>query len=138
MKMNRGKELDGVIDQALRDFPLQPAPAGLMARVMGQIQNPMLAPKFKISWFDFALSGALALIVGYTLNIIQGAAQSPYWSTRFRTEIILFWQDFRYFLMHNQSSIMAVLLSTAVIVALLVILTSVYWRYAAYSDRLPA
>jgi hypothetical protein len=138
VKMNRGKEMDRIIDQALRDYPLEPAPKGLTARVMGQIQHPLVAPRFKISWFDFALSGALALIIGYALDFIQGAAYSPYWSTRFRTALILFWQDFRYFLLHNQAPVMAVMLSTAVILALLGILASVYWRYAAYSKRLPA
>jgi hypothetical protein len=138
MKMSRGKDLEKLIDQALRDYPLAPAPEGMKARIMNQVQEPLGVLRFKISWFDLALSGTLALIIGYVLNFIQGAVNSPYWSTRFRTTLIVFWQDFRYFLLHNQSPVLAILLSTVVILTLLGILASVYWRYTAYSERLPA
>jgi hypothetical protein len=138
MKMSRDKELNKIIDQALREYPLEPPPVELTARILDEIQNPLETPRFKISWFDFALSGALALVIGYALNIIQGAVKSPYWSTRFRTALIVFWQDLKYFLLHNQTPVLAVLFSTAVILSILMILASVYWRYVIYSERAPA
>ena len=138
MKIDQDKQLDLLIDQALREFPLEPVPERLTAQIIGQIEKPLITPRFKISWFDFALSGALALVIGFVLDFFQGVARSPYWSARFRVEFILYGQEIRRFLMHNQSSVMAVLLSTAVVLTLLAILASVYWRYTVYSDRLPA
>jgi hypothetical protein len=138
MNVDRDKQLDLLIDQALRKYPLEPAPELLKAKIMQQIEKPLPAARFKISWFDFALSGALALIIGFALDFIQGVAHSPYWIARFRVTFILIWQDIKFFLMQNQSSVLTATLSAAMVLSLLVVLASVYWRYAAYSDRLPA
>lgn len=138
MNIDREKKLELLIDQALRKYPLEPAPTRLKAKIMGQIEKPLPAPRFRISWFDFFLSGALALIIGFALDFIQGVARSPYWTTRFRVAFISIWRDMRYFLIQNQSSVMTATLSAAMVFILLVVLASVYWRYAAYSDRLPA
>lgn len=138
MNIDRDKQLDQLIDQALRKYPLEPAPEQLKAKIMQQIEKPLHAARFKISWFDFALSGALALIIGFAMDFIQGVARSPYWTARFRVTFILIWQDIKYFLMQNQPPIITALLSAAMVFTLLVVLASVYWRYAAYTDRLPA
>ncbi|RLD01075.1 MAG: hypothetical protein DRJ13_17770 [Bacteroidetes bacterium] len=138
MNVDRDKQLDLLIDQTLRKYPLEPAPELLKAKIMQGIEKPLPPTRFKISWFDFALSGTLALIIGFALDFIRGVAHSPYWTARFRVELILIWQDIQYFLMQNQSSVMTALLSAAMVFTLLVGLASVYWRYAAYSDRLPA
>ena len=138
MKMNQDKQLDLLIDQALREFPLEPAPVLLQAKILERIEKPLAAPRFRISWVDFALSGALALIFGFAMDFIQGAAHSPYWSARFRIELSLFWRDIRYFLVHNQTSLVAVLLSVVVVSSLLAVLASVYRRYAVNSRGMPA
>ena len=138
MNIDRDKQLDQLLDQALRKYPLEPAPERLKTKIMQAIEKPLPAARFKISWFDFALSGTLALIIGFALDFIQGVARSPYWIARLRVAFILCWQDIKYFLMQNQSSVMTALLSAAMVFTLLVVLASVYWRYAAYTDRLPA
>ena len=138
MKIEKNKHLNLLIDQALREFPLEPVPDRLTAKIMGQIEKPLMPTRFKISWFDVVLSGALALVIGFVLDFIQGLTHSPYWSTRLQISFVLFWRDFRYFLVHNQSPVIAVVLSSAVVLTLLAILASVYWRYTVYSDRLPA
>jgi hypothetical protein len=138
MNIDRDKKLDLLIDQALRKYSLEPAPEGLKAQIMQQIEKPLPAARFRISWFDFVLSGALALIIGFALDFIQGVAHSPYWTTRFRVAFISIWRDMRYFLIQNQSSVMAATLSAAMVFILLAVLASVYWRYASYLDRLPA
>ena len=132
------KRLDLLIDQALRDFPLDPAPAGLKDAIMGRVGDRPLWSRFRISWYDFALSGILAVIIGFALNFVQGMVRSPYWTARFRIAFLLFFQDIRLFLMQNKSALQASLLSTGTILLLLVILASVYWRFAAYSAKLPA
>jgi hypothetical protein len=137
MKIDKDNYVDALIDQALREYPLEPAPESLKAKIMGQIERPLAVKRFKISWMDLALSGAMAMLVGFVLDFFQDVARSPYWSTRFRIGLISFWQDARYFLVHNQTSLMAVLFSAAVVLSLLAILASVYWRYAVQTDRLP-
>ena len=137
MRIEKEKHLDDLIDQALREFPLEPAPDQLKARIMERIQHPVIAPRFRISWIDIALSGTMALIFGFALDSIQGIARSPYWSARLRVGFSLYWQDMRYFLLHNQPSITAVLLSTAVVVSLMAILASVYRHYIVGSARIP-
>lgn len=137
MKSDRENHFERLIDQALREFPLEPPPEGLKAKIMGQIENPLAAGRFKISWIDFSLSAAMALVIGFVLDFFQDVFRSPYWSARFRVEFILFWQDLKYFLMHNQTPLMAALLSAGVVFSLLAILASVYWRYAVQPDRLP-
>ncbi len=138
MRFDQEKEIDRLIDQALREFPLEPVPERLKAKIMGQLDKPLPASRFRISWLDLVFSGALALISGFALDFIQGIARSPYWSTRFRVELILFWQDVRFFLIHNQSPIMAALLSTGVVLSVVAVLISVYWRYTAKTDIQPA
>lgn len=138
MKIDQEKHLDSLLDQALREFPLEPAPERLKARILGQIEKPLAKARFQISWIDLALSGALALMIRFALDFIQGVSHSPYWTARIRIGLLVFWQDWKYFSLHNQSLILAVLLSAGVILALLALLASVYWRYAAYGKRLPA
>ena len=138
MRFDQDKQLDSLLDQALREFPLEPVPDRLKTRILGQIEKPLAKPRFQISWIDLGLSGALALIIGFALDFIQGVSHSPYWAARIRVELLLIWQNWKYFSLHNQSLILAVLLSAGVVFALLGVLASVYWRYAAYGKRLPA
>lgn len=138
MKIDRDKQLDQLIGRALREYPLEPVPERLKARIMGQIVRPVVVARFRIPWVDFALSGALALMIGFALNFIQGVVRSPYWSARFRIGLILFWQDVRYFILHNKASLTAVLLSAGVVLSLLAVLASVYRRYTLNTRGLPA
>src|SRR3981081_4359937 len=59
------------VDQALRSFPLQPAPPGLSIAVMAALRAPDRAavarPVFRLSWIDFALSGFAALMLALVL-----------------------------------------------------------------------
>ena len=59
------------VDDALRSFPLQPAPPGLAAAVLAELRSPEHAaaarPVFRLSWMDFALSGFMALMLALVL-----------------------------------------------------------------------
>lgn len=138
MRIDQEKRMDRILDQALRAFPLEPAPEHLKANILGQIEKPLVKAQFRISWIDLALSGALALIIGILADFIQGVVRSPYWTARIQVGLLLIWQDWRYFFLHNQPLILAVLLSAGVVFALLGVLASVYWRYTADLRRLPA
>src|SRR6266851_2369296 len=59
------------VDEALRSFPLQPAPPGLAPAVLAELRSPERAraarPVFRLSWMDFALSGFAALMLALVL-----------------------------------------------------------------------
>src|SRR4051794_20892125 len=59
------------VDDALRSFPLQPAPASLAPAVLAELRSPAYAPTarpvFRLSWMDFALSGFVALMLALVL-----------------------------------------------------------------------
>src|SRR5438045_4123140 len=59
------------VDDALRSFPLQPAPPGLAPAVLAELRSPGYAPAarpvFRLSWMDFALSGFAALMLALVL-----------------------------------------------------------------------
>jgi hypothetical protein len=135
MTRTQDDRIELLIDQALREFPLESPPEGLKANILGQIEQPLRADRFRISWVDFVFSGALALVIGFVFDFIQDLAYSPYWSTRLRIAFTLFWQDIKYFVLHNQPSIMTASLSAAIVLSLLGILASVYWRYALVSSK---
>lgn len=137
MNNDRDDRLDLLIEQALREFPLEPAPEQLTARILKRIEKPLAVARFRISWVDLALSGALAIIFGIVLEFFQGISRSPYWSTRLWVELVVIWRDIKYFLIHHQSPLIAALLSAGVVFSLLAVLASVYWRYTADTRRLP-
>lgn len=141
MNVNREEIFDQLIDRAVKEFPLEPPPPGLKTKIMQQIETPLPQARFKISqvisWVDIIFSGTLALIFWVMLEIYSGLVHSPYWSTRLRIRMILFWQDIKYFFMHNQSSLMAILLSGGMVMILLMVLTTIYRRYATYTSKQP-
>jgi hypothetical protein len=138
MNRNEDRRLDQLLDQALRDFPLDPVPNDLKDKIMGRIDKPQPTIVFRIPWFDFAFSGVLAVVIGFVLGFLQNVARSPYWVARIRVALIHIWQDMRYFMMHNYRLVMTAALSSLMVLALLAVLASVYWRYAVSSKHLPA
>jgi hypothetical protein len=64
-------KLAAAVDDALRSFPLQPAPPSLAPGVMAALRLPEQAraarPVFRLSWIDFALSGFAALMLALVL-----------------------------------------------------------------------
>jgi hypothetical protein len=59
------------VDDALRSFPMRPAPPGLAPSVMAALRAPERVraeqPTFGLSWIDFALSGFAALMLAMVL-----------------------------------------------------------------------
>jgi hypothetical protein len=64
-------ERSAVVDDALRSFPLRPAPPELAPGIMAALRLPEQArgarPVFRLSWIDFALSGFAALMLALVL-----------------------------------------------------------------------
>ena len=137
MNRDQDKRLEKLIDQALREYPLDHPSHDLISEVMGRIEKQAGKEKLSIPWFDLALSGMVALFVGFVLDFLQDVARSPYWTARVRVALIQFWQDIKYFLVHNYHPVMAVALSSVLVLTIFVVLASVYRRYSLYSSRMP-
>ena len=45
-----------IIDEALKTYPLAEPPDTLLPAVMTRIQAVSSAPRFRLSWFDYAIS----------------------------------------------------------------------------------
>ncbi|HEY3312835.1 MAG TPA: hypothetical protein VGK00_14440 [Anaerolineales bacterium] len=58
---------DELIEDALRTYPLAQVPPGFSAGVMRQIQTPRPAPKFRLTWLDYALGIFLCMLPGIGL-----------------------------------------------------------------------
>ncbi len=63
--------LDRLVDQAVREYPLDPVPPGLYEQVMVRVERGMLRPGLKFSWVDLSLSALLAGFIGIFLELIQ-------------------------------------------------------------------
>jgi hypothetical protein len=63
------------VDDALRSYPLAPAPATLYRSTMARIDAARRVPKFRLSWIDIALSLFVAVMVG-AIVIVLGAFPS--------------------------------------------------------------
>ncbi len=129
--------LERLVDQAVREYPLDPVPPGLYEQVMDRVERGMLRPGLKFSWVDLSLSALLAGFIGIFLELIQGFYRSPYWSAWMRVELLLFWQDMKMFFLQNQNVLLAGLISMITFVSLLFILTGVYRRQILYERQLP-
>jgi hypothetical protein len=61
------------IDEALRTYPLVPAPPTLAPAVLARVQAQTLAPRFRLGWIDYALGlfgtsmAGLVLLFGQVL-----------------------------------------------------------------------
>jgi hypothetical protein len=126
--------LDRLVDQAVRDYPLDPVPPGLYGNVMARVERQILRPGLKFSWVDLSLSALLAGFIGIFLELIQDFSRSPYWSAWMRVETLLFWQSIKMFFLQNQNILLAGLISIITVVSLLFILTGIYRRQMIFRE----
>jgi hypothetical protein len=69
--------LDAAVDEALRAYPLTPAPQTLAPAVMTRIRTLSPAPRFRMGWLDYALSLFAAVMVGLALLGLVTLLSSP-------------------------------------------------------------
>jgi len=74
------READAIVDEALRTFPIQPAPAGIMFSVMRHIEISDPIPKLHPHWLDYALSLFLASMVGLVLLLTRSSLAADFFA----------------------------------------------------------
>ncbi len=94
-----------IIDEALRSYPLEPAPASIYQKVMKQVGVQRSIPKFKLSWLDYALSGFVAMMAGLVLFLWQTSAISPHWSVKLANHLFWIRQNIRFTLRQFQPQV---------------------------------
>ena len=136
--MNKKEEyLDGLVDKAIKEYPLDPTPSDLFEKIMVRVEHRMVQPALRFSWVDFSLSALLAGFAGIFLELIQIFTRSPYWSAWVRVELQLIWRGLRIFLLQNQSMLLVSAISIATFISLLFVLKGIYRRQILFDERLP-
>jgi hypothetical protein len=73
------------VDEALRSFPLAPAPPGLARAVRARLPAGGRRPRFRLAWLDYALSVLGAGMAGLALVLWQGV--TPRMWAQFQVEL---------------------------------------------------
>ena len=96
----RGGISQAIIVDALRTYPLEPAPPELLEGIMREVQDHprsvLNTEPFRLSWFDFAISLFVATMVSMVLAIV---VYSPQMSVRFTSlllQILNIWRTLRF------------------------------------------
>lgn len=95
---------DTLIDEALRTYPLALPPINLKARIMRDVYRMQPAPKFRLTWMDYALGFFMTVLTGVAMLVL------PLIPVRF-------WLELRYSWILLQTPSMQPLLFTLVAVA---------------------
>ena len=88
------------VDDAMRTYPLQPAPQGLRPAVLKRIQVRQLAPRFRPAWLDYAVSlfaAGMASMIGWLWLVIP---LPPDWPARLQFQFLVFWQHLRFIVLY--------------------------------------
>jgi hypothetical protein len=84
------------IEDALHTYPLAPAPAGLSAAIMRTVRasgRSRLAPRFRLTWLDYALGIFLAGMAA--LGVLLWQWLPPQWAARLHVQALLLEQYLR-------------------------------------------
>jgi len=122
----QNRDLNLLVEEAVRSYPLDVVPDGILSGVMGQVRQP--AVRFRLSGIDITLSVLLGAVAGVLISLLQQLKTSLYWTARLKMEAILLFQQIRLVLLHHRAE-MAAIFSVALTCLLLVFfITWVYRR----------
>ena len=82
---------DIIIVDAMRTYPLEAAPPGLLPAVMRAVEaNPRAVYKpepFRLSWFDYAISLFAAGMISLIFAVLINFTRTPLWFARFELQM---------------------------------------------------
>lgn len=85
-----------IIDEALRTYPMQPAPADLMGTVMARLEVRRPARRFRLAWIDYAVSLFAAGMAGLAWLLWPLLPLPPDWPARVQFRMLVWQQHLRY------------------------------------------
>ena len=108
------------LEDALRTYPIIPAPAGFSGKVMDSVRAALPKPVFRLSWIDYALTFFVASMSGLALFFVQRLPINWIMLARFR--IIVLWErsshiPFTAFLMAGCALVILVITTSSVLFA---------------------
>ncbi len=122
----QNRDLNLLVEEAVRSYPLDAVPDGILRGVMEQVRQP--AVRFRLSGIDITFSVLLGAVAGVLISLLQQLKTSAYWTARLKMEAVLFFQQIRLVLLHHRAE-MAAIFSVALTCLLLVFfITWVYRR----------
>jgi hypothetical protein len=80
------------VDDALRTYPLAPAPAAFTPKVMSRIRALTPAPRFSLAWIDYAISLFAAGMAGLLIFLWQSIP--PQMAMRAQLQILYLFMRF--------------------------------------------
>ena len=81
------------VEDALRTYPLAPAPRGFSRGVMQRIHLLAEKPRFRLAWVDYAISLFLAGMAG--MGVLVWNFMPPQWMAYLHVQILLAEQHLR-------------------------------------------
>lgn len=78
------------VEDALRTYPLTPAPPTLSQAVMARVRALAPAPRFRLQWIDYAISAFAAGMMGLALSLWQSI--TPQMAARAQFQVLLWMQ----------------------------------------------
>lgn len=118
--MNNQNDTDHItgvlVDEALKTYPLAKPPDALLPNVMTRIQSISPAPRFRLTWFDYAISLFGAGMAGLVLLLWRQFSLPTF--VQFQTQILTTIQHPGLYYLWIALSGGAVLTAAAVLVAL--------------------
>jgi len=97
------------VDDALRTYPIQPAPDDLLPAVLARIQTAERAPArpaagglaarwpglpLRLTWLDYAISLFAAGMVSLVMFITMSITLPPDWTARLESQLVAWWGQF--------------------------------------------
>lgn len=81
------------VNDALRTYPLEPSPPGILPAVMGRIEGHKPAPEpFHLAWIDYAVSIFAAGMSVLVLLVWSYLPLPPDWTARLQVVLQAWWQ----------------------------------------------
>ncbi|HEY4689506.1 MAG TPA: hypothetical protein VIK33_09355 [Anaerolineae bacterium] len=68
---DRDRAAFAAVDDALRAYPLAPAPPNLLPAVMARVRVQSPVPRFRLAWIDYAVSLFAAIMAGLAILLWQ-------------------------------------------------------------------
>ena len=84
------QKADFELEDALRTYPIIPAPTGFSEMVMDNVRASTPIPQFRLSWIDYALTFFATSMIALTLVLWRFVPAQ--WIMRIKFQAFVFWE----------------------------------------------
>ena len=84
------------VDDAMRTYPLQPAPKDMLPAVLARLQARQTPPLLRLTWLEAALASFTIVMAGLIFGLWPLLPIPVDWSARLQFRALVWWQQVRY------------------------------------------